>query len=637
MTGGLINLVSYGADDLYLTGAPEITFFKFVYRRHTNFSKESVIIPLDGLAFGNTIEVEILKVGDLISNTYLQIDFPEVHILKSDMVTDMSEEDIILLNKPDDINKPFQVDDYKNIITPYMKLNLVGYKTATTQVNIKNQSVNEYLENIVASIINVPNSSTIINSYKIAIQNAFNYEINNEDYVLASNLNFYFSDIVYACSYILDIMNGTQPLPENGTVFGFIDPFNTNIQQIYFLIEKLVKQCQNIMNYYFEYAKKYDESVIDVNSLYAKFAWIERFGHAIIDYIEIKIGGEIIDKHYSDWMNIWYELSSYEKQKNLYNKMIGNIKEMITFDKEAKPKYTVYIPLLFWFCINNGLAFPLIPLQFNKFYINIALKNVEDCAYIQTLPDKTDIYDNVVNYMNNALSLTDIFDNLNLFITGNLLVDYIYLDTKERKRFAQSAHEYLINTVELTNYENLESSKQVLDLDFTGPSKEIIFVCQKEVYVNNNTTETNKSNIKCMPFNYTTSAHNGKNPIYNTALKFNGYDRFAVDDNMQLNFLRPYVHHTRTPSNGINIYSFSLSPEQHQPSGTCNFTRISYPLLHLSINDEMFYYMKSDINPSIIPNSLDDSQEQTSVNLRIYSIKTNILRVMHGFGAIAFY
>lgn len=89
MAGGLLNIITYGAADLFLTGAPQITFFKILYRRYTNFSKESVYVELGNLSFGEEVTIQFPRVGDLISNTYLQLNIPSVHFLKTDTVSEI--------------------------------------------------------------------------------------------------------------------------------------------------------------------------------------------------------------------------------------------------------------------------------------------------------------------------------------------------------------------------------------------------------------------------------------------------------------------------------------------------------------------------------------------------------------------
>jgi hypothetical protein len=643
MSGGLLNIISYGANDLYLTGAPEITFFKVVYRRYTNFSKESVEISLGAIDFGKAVEIEIPKVGDLISSTVLQIDIPAINILKTDTVSDITTAELEILETPFPIPKSTYIDNDGNevemdfvadyaLVKNYMTVNMAGYRRALKDSTIKNQTVIQYINSILDTINAAATSKPeIIQKYQDTITNAYNYEIYNKRYVIASELNYKFSDITYILNTILNSIVNTGLI-----VYGFTDPESITVENILLIVEKAVNSCQIIINYYFENYKKIVDLEKDANSKYTKFAWVERLGIAIIDYIEIKIGGDLIDKHYGDWINLWLELSGSGDQRKLLAKMIGNTKEMILFDRNKKPNYSLYIPLFFWFSKYAGTAFPLIALQFNKFYVSLKLKELEDCAYIEKLPT-TDQNGNAVDFSDNSLALTDIWNNLNLSISGNLLIDYVYLESQERKRFAQSAHEYLIETVELTSINNITDNKQILELNFTGPSKELIFVCQKNAYVDNFTTNTNKSNLKSLWFNYSTNVINGINPIYNAKLEFNGYERFSANDGAILNYLNPLAHHTSTPSNGINIFSFSLLPEEHQPTGTCNFTRIMYPLLSFRINDNMFKYRISDIDPSIELFSKEDLELETEVNIRIYSVRYNILRVMHGFSAKAYH
>jgi hypothetical protein len=644
MAGGLINIISYGANDLFLTGAPEITFFKVVYRRYTNFSKESVVIPLGAIDFGKEVEIEIPKVGDLLSKSYLQINIPEINIKKIDTVDQLTTKELSVLETPYPIVKPSYIDAEGNIITMdfaidyelvkrYMKVNMEGYRKATKDVNIKNQTVSQYINSIL-NIIRAATTTTdpeIIQNYELTINNAYNYEISKRNYVQASFLDFKSTDITYILTAVLDTIENTGLL-----VYGFTDPALITVENILTLISTAVNSCQVVINYYFENVKKIQEEEVDANSQYAKFAWVEKLGHAIIDYVDVKIGGDLIDKHFGDWINLWLELTLSGDQRDLYRKMIGNVRELITFDRNKKPQYSLYVPLLFWFSRHYGLAFPLIALQFNKFYITIKLKNIEDCAYLEKLPT-VDQNGNTVDFSDNALSLTDVWNRLNLQLSGNLLMEYIYLESRERKRFAQSAHEYLIETVELTSIDNVSDNKRITELNFTGPSKEIILVCQKSAYVDNSASTENKSNLKSLWFNYSTDIINGENPVYDIKLEFNGFERFSTRNNAVLNYLNPYAHHTSTPSNGVNVFSFSLSPEEHQPTGSCNFTRITNPLLNFRINDDMFKYRLSDIDPSVSLLSEKDVVLETDVNIRIYSKRYNILRIMHGFAAKAYH
>jgi Large eukaryotic DNA virus major capsid protein/Major capsid protein N-terminus len=679
MPGGLINIVSYGADDLYLTGAPQITMFKIVYRRHTNFSKESIVIPLGGIDFDKEVEIQILNTGDLLSNTFLQLEIPEMHIQKIDTAADLTEQEMDILETPYPIKipegQPNYVEDYA-LVKRFMEVNMTGYRKAEKDATIKNQTVIQYITSILNTIQAAAVEPEIIQNYNITLTNALNYELNNlqnnktktetltEQYNAAvaqasdpneieeltdqynksiaainvqnrmiykfiSALDFKFSNIDYILRTLLDNLTQNTGL----IIYGFVDVSAITINNVLTIIRAAVEVSKKVMNYYFENVKIINIKETDAASKYAKFAWVKRLGYAIIDYVEVRIGGEIIDKHYGEWMNIWHELTTSEDQTVLHNKMVGNVRELTSYDRNAKSSYTLYIPLQFWFCRKHGLAFPMIALQYNKFYISIRLKKLEDCAYIEKLPT-VDQQGNDVDFTDNALQLTDIWNNLNFNITGNLLVDFVYLETQERKRFARSAHEYLIETVETERLQNLTDTRQVHELNFTGLSKEFFWASQKIAYINNL-----NSNYESLWFNYSIDKEATQNPINNTRLMFSGYDRFdkAQRDYAQyyFNLVQPYAHHTKVPSYGINAFTYSLFPEEHQPSGVCNFTRIRFPTLSFDINPNMFKYKLSDIDPDVTIEN--DQTLETDINVSIYSLKYQVLRVINGMAAFAFY
>lgn len=604
MTGGLINLVSYGFDDLYLTGAPQITFFKIVYRRHTNFSKESIIVPIGEISFNDEIQVTIPKTGDLLSNTYLQLNIPEINFLKTDTASDLTTAEYKLLSNPQEIDmsdsEKQAVSDYKKVIIPFISINSLGYRVAVENKDIKNQNTKTY----VTSILNVLKFGTLEQNYSGSLNNAY-VNVTGENVKFAYILN-------PSASNINLILNNIIVIP---------DAYNSyTVSQVFELVQTAIDACVDVKNFFFSLVKKHKQLVKDATSKYAKFAWVERLGHAIIDRIDVFIGGERIDRHYGDWINIWYELTSDVHQDDLYNVMIGNVLSMTAFDRIAKPAYSLYIPLSFWFCRKFGLAFPLIALQYSTISLNIKLTSIDSCAYVEILPD-LDL---------NQLALGDIWDNLGLTINASLLVEYIYLDSLERKRFAQSAHEYLIETVDQMSLTNLSNNDQSISLDFQGPSKEIIWYVQKMAY--NQTI----INLKKMPFNYSMTGDYKGNGIINSKLILNGYTRFDKFNNAYFNFLQPNARHTRTPSDGVNLYSFCLFPEEHQPSATCNFSRIGNPTLVLNINEKMFFYNSSDVNPKIIPGSSEDTILSTNVTFIIYSVRYNVLRIIGGNAGFAF-
>jgi hypothetical protein len=675
MPGGLIQIMSYGADDLYLTGAPQITMFKAVYRRYTNFAKESMIIPMGAVDFGKEVQIEILHTGDLLSNTYIQFDIPQVHILRSSTVADLTPQELDDLERPRPVSS--QTDHISNyaLIKKFMALNMLGYQKALIDSRIQNQSAAQYIASILDSIQTAVQEPDIFEEYHNIVDAALKYELErlqsnkntendlrlkyndtvskttdpnvlnslkveymeNIEKLLNEKSNIY-KNISQLDSKFSDITSILQELQSyinqgNGTnIFGFIN-IPATVQDVFKLVTTALKASQNVADYFFKKSQEAVNLTNDSNSLYSKFAWVEKLGLAMIDYVEVKIGGETIDKHYSDWINIWNELTGSQDQIDTYNKMIGNVRELTTFDRNPKPAYTLFIPLSFWFCRRSGLAFPMIALQFNKFYINVKLRNIEDCAYIEK-PIGFDETGNLIDFTDKSLPLTDIWDNSNLQLAGNLLADFVYLEEQERKRFARSAHEYLIEVVERNHFEFCDG--RLYELNLNGPSKELVWIFRKNEYTNN----TN-SHLISRWFNYTCNIQESNSPLLKAKLLFHGYDRFdkttARYAKEYFNYVEPHKRHTRTPDNGIYSYSFALFPEDHQPTGTCNFTRINLPNIKLTVDPCMFQYKLSDVDPSIERNSELDETLSTDVNLTVFSFRYHVLRVISGMAAFAFY
>ena len=201
--------------------------------------------------------------------------------------------------------------------------------------------------------------------------------------------------------------------------------------------------------------------------------------------------------------------------------------------------------------------------------------------------------------------MASLSEDLRLTIDGSLVVDYVFLDGPERRKFAQSAHEYLIEQLQYMISNNVDQELYSTRLDFNNPTKEIIWMVQKNSRLINDTGDK-----EIQWWNYGITRDGLKNPIISSKLEFNGYERFAPEGGNYFNYVRPYFHHSNTPADGINIYSFSLHPEEHQPSGSCNFTRINNSVLTLQFN------------PQIL---IDDEGNPDTIKIWIFGTNYNIL------------
>jgi hypothetical protein len=245
----------------------------------------------------------------------------------------------------------------------------------------------------------------------------------------------------------------------------------------------------------------------------ASFRWVDSLGHFLLNTIELQIGGQRIDFHYGDWLEIFNELTLPPGLQAGYQTMVGNTYALTTTESGdgstnttiEKPQTTLYIPLQFFFCRNPGLALPLIALQYHEVVINIEFSRAAQC-YIVGGTDQNPIPSMLNPNLQNA----------------SLYVDYIYLDTDERRRFAQVSHEYLIDQLQFTGEETFTGSTYKSRLNFNHPVKELVWVVQRQDVVDNG------ANQWC---NYTTQrALNGPVVDYNdTGINVWSNNQFPTD------------------------------------------------------------------------------------------------------------
>jgi hypothetical protein len=525
MGGGLMQLVAYGAQDVYLTGQPQITFWKVTYRRHTNFAMESIENTFNGQAdFGRRVQCTISRNGDAAYKTYLQVTLPEV----------------------------------------------------------------------------------------------------------AS------SDASYA-------------------------------------------------------------------------RWLDYPGEQLVNMVEVEIGGQRIDRQYGDWMHIWNQLTLTAEAERGYNKMVGQTTQLtyitdptfadidqpctddtpaaVCTPRKALPETTLYVPLQFWFCRNPGLALPLVALQYHEVKINVEFRPIDECLWAV----------NALGALTGSQKATAAYNKS--LVAASLYVDYVFLDTDERRRMAQNPHEYLIEQLQFTGDESIGSSSNKIKLNFNHPCKELVWVVQPDSNVDYcsslNGSQLLYKALGAQPFNYTDAVDAlpnaihafagpgtvggtnefinagglfedsgadyivgsawgqptygvfgtsttpgegssvsdagafvlaetalnlhcwGQNPVVTAKLQLNGQDRFSEREGTYFDLVQPYQHHTRNPDTGINVYSFALRPEEHQPSGTANFSRIDNANLQLVVSY----------------NAIGGNK---TAKVRVYATNYNVLRIMSGMAGVAY-
>lgn len=409
-----------------------------------------------------------------------------------------------------------------------------------------------------------------------------------------------------------------------------------------------------------------------------QFRWLNWLGHILIESVELNIGGVRIDKQYGYWFHIWNELTQTAGHQAGYANLVGNVPKLVQSSSGEVPSVILYVPLQFWFCRNPGLALPLIALQYHDVELVVKFGELDNC-YWQSSTGRT------------PGSITSAY----------LYVDYIYLDTEERRKFAQTPHEYLIEQVQFKGNHNFpqNATSDNIKLPFNHPVKELVWVVQKDNLINktsmanyggqqwfnftdaidytyfsgtpqdplgggigtaafnvgnfpnslpisgyieeNNSASAGYSgnvgvNIGSLtftdlfgdaanPFNRDASRawsidlpifDSGENCVSTAKIQLNGQDRMSEREGRYFNLVQPLQHHTNCPATGINVYSFGLEPEKHQPSGTCNFSRLDTATLNLTLTSA--------------------TTSDTSAQVKIYATNYNILRIASGMGGLAY-
>lgn len=319
-------------------------------------------------------------------------------------------------------------------------------------------------------------------------------------------------------------------------------------------------------------------------------AWTRNIGLVLIQQVDVVIGGITADTHYSQYLHIWQELTQSAEHQDTYDVMIGNTSELTT-EAASIPQTTLYIPLRFWFNVNVGLVLPLIALQYHDVKIQIQFRNFSEC------------------YVSSAGTVTT-----PTLTNAAIWTNYYFFDTDERRQFAQIPHEYLIEELQFTGAESFSQTNIKQRLNFNHPCKELIWVSQLAANVD---TVANAGGDANRWTDYTNNGsgakpYNGEGPVVDAKLQLNGIDRFATRPGNYFNLMQPYNHHTRGPATGIYVYSFAINPEEHQPSGTCNFSKIDNSTLNLTMGSS------------------------AAMNLYTYTRSYNIGRIMSGMWGKAY-
>jgi len=407
--------------------------------------------------------------------------------------------------------------------------------------------------------------------------------------------------------------------------------FNGNISTEEFSVESIISRSRDLVSNMWIEATLPSVNNTSATATYTN--WCNNTGCAFLKECEIDIGGSQIDKHNSLWNDIYNELYIDKTNNSLINKKTSN-----TYVKHGSPNHTnilhLNIPLHFWFTKNKGSSLPLIALQYHEVTLKCKFRALKNLV----------VTDNATISFNTKPSI-------------ELWVDYIFLEQEERKRFAQTKHAYLIEQLQY-HKEELTSSYGNINLKFHHPVKELIWVfTNKKRILEINTENTAADPLDFSPkrldpsgetigsngkessnsgnnyFNYQMTAGtntfitsstsgsciNGSNYVEhfdNMKIKINGHDRFSPRNAVYFRTIQPIQANHKIPSKHIYCYTFSLTPYDYQPSGTCNFSRLD------SVELEF--------------NNMGTPFEKNDRNINVFAINYNLLQIASGLGGLVF-
>ena len=322
----------------------------------------------------------------------------------------------------------------------------------------------------------------------------------------------------------------------------------------------------------------------------------------LLAIVELEIGGQTIDKHYSDFSRVTDELFRTGDEKAGYKRLTDFVD-----GENAGAVKRFYVPIQFFFSKNPGLALPLIALQYHECKINIQFETATIMA---------------ANGIDTAVEPTAV-----------LYVDYVYLDTDERRRFAQVSHEYLIEQLQFTGDEAITvdaagPKTTNVRLNFNHPVKYLAWAIRGAKY-GQFTGLAPGANAATAAAVYAEA----NAPLYSAKLMLNGHDRFSERRGSYFNLVQPWQTLKTRPAAGIYLYSFALKPDEHQPSGTCNFSRIDNATLALTTKtaSELANLAANVVSESITINAATGNNA-----LKVFAVNYNVLRIMSGMGGLAF-
>lgn len=354
-------------------------------------------------------------------------------------------------------------------------------------------------------------------------------------------------------------------------------------------------------------------------------AYVNKLGFRLLQEVEVEIGGQKIDRTYGRWMDLWHSFT-HRSEKD------AGFAEMALVDHSLAPdqgfhleeERTMYVPINFWFSKGSaGAALPLIALQYHEVKLIFNLAQYGDLVKKSSVAPTSAVEGQngtrVVTLGGTAADPDAPSGGWKL----QLFADFIFLDTAERRRFAQTSHEYLIEQLQTTGPDpQAARSAHTIRLAFNHPCKAFYWCFVPDDAETG--FDASGGTVRLDPFFNGSSQDlvkdsaykSAANPIAAVKLQLNGHERFAERPGTYFQLTQAYQHHTRVPTTSFaGLYSFCISPEEHQPSGALNMSRVDNAQIQFQMSEK--------------------SKGQKG-SFFIYAVNYNVLRILSGMGGLAF-
>jgi len=641
MAGGLLQLVTSGKQDVYLTIDPEITFFKKIFRRHTNFSTElKQIFPEQQALFSEEVTFILNNIGDAVHRCYIQVDLPNISFSDSN-VTNTTYLD----TKSTELNRiQLDINRWSSLYTNlknYVDIETVLYRKLKVLLDTENITISNLKDQV--------------------------YRFNNE-YKLQKEL--YKNKVEESVFVLIDISGyiiGINKLigSIDSATFITVNTINTQIDSFYNSMVEYLKY------YHINWQEAQDKYDLKSKTNNVSFNWANDLGHNYFEWFNLEIGGIEINKYYNDWLHISQKHRLRLDYVPNYNELIGNVPLLNSFNSDTKGNRKILIPLIFWFCKDAGSSLPLVSMQYqtvsinakinelkkivcfqnweqmfnelliykqvyeshinsnliyDKYYIDIDSKNITyNCLYMNdellsllfpslSAGERTTILtdfgyfsstygenimdtNNWIGFMNNiknpsystiAPKVASYYPYIDYNILSSqvplpnlsLIVESIFMDDVERGKFASSKLEYIVENTNDDIYDVVNVELFNCELSFTKPAKELYWYIQPKIFLEGLSEWGQNTSFIFEP-----SSYYANEIVQTQSILLNQLDILNdKNDNNYYWHMLPYKYLNSAQPKGVYYHTFSLYPEETQPSGTANLTQIKGKQFKLLLN-----------------------------------------------------